>query len=80
MAKINKQGLVEFIYEQDNFETKKQAAEFLDDFLGLIKDTIIAGDEVTIAGFGKFSKFTSPVTNVSKPKFAAFSSFKAAVN
>lgn len=79
-SKINKQELINRIHEYDNFDTKKQAGEFLDDILSLIEDTIIAGGEVSIAGFGKFEKFTSSTTKKSKPKFTAFGKFKAAVN
>lgn len=79
MAKINKAGLVEFIYEQDNFETKKQSAEFLDDLLTLIQDTVASGDEVNIAGFGKFERFESSTTGKKFPKFRPFKDFTDAV-
>ena len=84
MATMNKTALVARLMEFEMFTTKKQATEFLEDFIDIIKDTVIAGDDVSIAGFGKFSKFERTAdgagTGVYKPKFTAFSSFKEAVN
>ncbi len=78
--RLNKAELISRIAEFDNFDTKKQAGEFLEDIIGLIQDTVIAGGEVSIAGFGKFEKFTSSTTGRKKPKFTAFKDFKDAVN
>ena len=80
MTKINKAELINRIAEYDMFETKKQAGEFLADILTLIEDIVVEGGEVNIAGFGKFTKFTSSTTGKSKPKFTAFTSFKDKVN
>ena len=77
---MNKSALIERILEFDNFETKKQATEFYEDFFDIIKDAVISGDKVTIPGFGKFEKFTSSTTGKHKPKFTAFADFKDAVN
>ncbi len=78
--RLNKAELISRIAEFDNFTTKVQASNFLDDILELIQSTIVAGGEVSIAGFGKFDKFTSPVTGKHKPRFKAFKDFKEAVN
>lgn len=84
---LNKQSLIEFIADYNFYgdkdvpvKTKKVSAEFLEDFLDLIQSEVVNGGEVSIPGFGKFSKFTSPVTEKSKPKFTAFARFKDIVN
>ncbi len=84
MATLTKAALAERVYEFDNFETKVQAKNFVEDLLDIIKDEIIAGNEVSFAGFGKFEKFERTQdgkgTGTFKPKFAAFKDFKDAVN
>lgn len=83
MATVNKTALVEFISNY-NFtseqQTKKVSAEFLEDFLTLISDAIKSGDEVSIAGFGKFYKFEKTKdgkgTGVYTPKFKPFKDLK----
>lgn len=80
MSRINKASLVEEILLQDVFEsaTKKQVTQFVDDFFQTIADHVIAGDDVALANFGKFEKYTKQ-DGTHKPKFTAFSSFKQAV-
>lgn len=80
MARINKAALVEEILLQDVFEsaTKKQVTQFVDDFFQTIANHVIAGDDVAITGFGKFSKYTK-LDGTFKPKFEAFTDFKSAV-
>ena len=79
MATFNKAALAERIYEFDNFSTKKQATEFVEDILRLIKDEVAEGNEVSLAGFGKFEQYKL-ASGVIKPKFSAFTDFKNAVN
>lgn len=78
MATINKAKLAEKLLEFDMFDTKKQATEFIEDFTGYIKDAVIAGDEISIPGFGKFEAFERQNGDKS-PKFRPFSAFKDAV-
>lgn len=75
---MNKQDLINKIAEFNNFDTKKQAKEFLEDLITIIKDEVIAGNDVTIPGFGKFENFTRE-NGVKTPKFRAFTAFKDAV-
>lgn len=78
--RINKPAIVEAILLQDIFEnaTKKQVTQFVDDFFDMIANHVIAGNEVNIAGFGKFSKFQRQDGSF-KPKFAPFTAFKQQV-
>lgn len=75
---MNKQELINRVAEYDFIETKKQAGELVDDLLGLITDEVVAGNDVSLAGFGKFENFTRS-NGVKTPKFRAFGAFKQAV-
>lgn len=79
---INKQALVNELMLQDIFanQSKTKVTEFVEDFFDLIANHVIAGNEVSIPGFGKFYKYTSTVdaTKVT-PKFKAFKDFKEAM-
>lgn len=84
MTKLNKQSIVDLVAEYDCIPTKKLAAELVDDIISLIQSNVIAGNEVSIAGFGKFYKFAKTAdgkpTGKFTPKFTAFKDFKDAVN
>lgn len=54
---MNKQQLAQKIAERTGL-TKKQMEEVLDTMTDIITDTIIGGEEVTLAGFGEFSART----------------------
>ena len=75
---MTKTDLVNKISEYEFIETKKQAKEFLDDIIGTITAEVIAGNDVSIAGFGKFENFERQ-NGVKTPKFRAFTAFKNAV-
>ena len=90
---MNKNELISKIAEQTGY-TKKDTTIVVDTLCETIKDVIIAGDEVNIAGFGKFTvtergerQGVNPATGekltikASKtPKFKVSSTFKNAVN
>lgn len=85
--------VVEVLAEKDVKVTKKAMAEYVDTVFDVIADSVAAGDNVSIAGFGKFEvteraarEGRNPATGeaihieASKaPKFRASSTFKAAV-
>ena len=81
MARYNKVSLVEDLILQDVFAdvSKKRVTELVDDILSLIQEHVVAGDEVTFAGFGKFEKYQRENGSF-KPKFSAFKDFKDAVS
>ena len=80
MARYNKVNLVEDLLLQDIFATtsKKRVTELVDDILAIIQEHVVAGDEVTFAGFGKFEKYERENGSF-KPKFTAYKDFKDAV-
>lgn len=80
MARINKPALVEEIMLFDIFEnaSKTQITAFVEDFFELLANKVIEGNEVTIPGFGSFTKYKKQ-DGTFKPKFTAYKQFKDAV-
>lgn len=77
---INKDALVAKLQLTDAFAnaSKKATKEFVEDFFQLIVDEVVAGNKISIAGFGKFEALTRQ--NGDKYfKFTAFSETKDAV-
>lgn len=82
MAKtMNKEAFAEAISTHEVFENypKYKIKQFVEDFFGIVTDAVVAGDSVSIAGFGKFENFERQ-NGTRKPKFTAFKDFKEAVN
>ena len=77
---INKDALVDKLQLMDAFSTPRKQApnEIVGDFLDLIANEVIAGNTVSIPGFGKFEPYTKQDGSL-KPKFTAFTAFKDAV-
>jgi nucleoid DNA-binding protein len=82
MARINLPTLTSEIMLHDAFAntSKAQVEAVLRFTFDTIANHVTAGDEVAIPSIGKFSKFTSSVTEKSKPKFSAAKAWKDAVN
>lgn len=82
MARINLPTLTSEIMLHDAFAntSKAQVEAVLRFTFDTIANHVVAGDEIAIPGFGKFEKFTSSVTEKSKPKFKGAKAFKDAVN
>lgn len=53
---INKDGLVDRLQLMDAFSnaSKKATKQFVEDFFGLIATEVIAGNKISVPGFGKF--------------------------
>lgn len=86
MARLNKQSLIDDLLLHRAFENtpKSQVAEVVDYIFELITDHVACGDDVTIAGFGKFQKVErtkdgKPIGSF-RPKLVAYKAFKDAVN
>lgn len=85
MARITKQNIIDELSLQDIFadQPKYKVKEFVEDFLQNIMDRVSAGDDVAIAGFGKFEKFERTAdgkgTGVFVPKFRPAKAFNEAV-
>lgn len=52
---LTKAGLTENVYKQHESLTKKQAAEAVESFLRISKDSLIDGSDLLLSGFGKFN-------------------------
>ena len=77
---INKQELAAKLQLMDAFSasTKKATVEFIEDFFELIKSEVVAGNAISIPGFGKIAPYEKQDGSL-KPKFTAFTEFKEAV-
>lgn len=80
MARINKKSLAETLETYDVFAEypKYKIEQFIEDFFDIISTHVVNGNDVAIAGFGKFEKYEKQDGSF-KPKFTAFSEFKQAV-
>lgn len=52
---MNKQELINKLHEVTGF-SKKDSEKFLTSFTEVIEDTVAIGEDVSLTGFGKFSK------------------------
>jgi integration host factor subunit alpha len=52
---LTKADLVQQVYEKHEDLTKAQAAESVESFLRLSKETLISGSDLLLSGFGKFN-------------------------
>lgn len=91
MARLNKQSLVDNLSLHRAFEDtpKYQVAEVIDYLFEIITEHVASGDDVTVAGFGKFEKAPKVRKDASgkfvpsgvyKPRLTAFKAFKDAVS
>lgn len=78
-TRLNKQDLAAKLVEAEVVATKKQGVETIDALTDIIMDTIVAGDSIALAGFGKFSLYTR-MNGATKPKFTPFDQFKDRAN
>lgn len=51
---MNKQQLIENMASNAEDGTKAEAGKYLDSFMASIKDAMVAGEEVSLVGFGTF--------------------------
>ena len=52
---LTKADLIQQVYRQNGSLTKQQAAEAVETFLRLSKDSLIGGSDLLLSGFGKFN-------------------------
>ncbi len=52
---LTKADLIQKVYKQNASLTKQQAAEAVETFLRLSKDSLIGGSDLLLSGFGKFN-------------------------
>ena len=75
---MNKKELINDLYGEGYFPTKKAAGECLEYMLAKIGETIASGNEVRLGGFGKFEKYTR-TNGKTTPKFRAYEALKTTV-
>ena len=82
MARINLPTLTSEIMLHDAFAntSKAQVEAVLRFTFDTIANHVVAGDEVALPGFGKFSLFESSATGRKKAKFTNAKALKDAVN
>lgn len=73
---MNKAALVEEVHAVLN-TTKVQAEQMVDTIFGSIVKTLKKGDEVSVAGFGKFSVKDKPARDARNPKTGEIVKVKA---
>lgn len=80
MARITKTDLVNELALQDIFadQPKYKIKEFVEDFFQSIADKVVEGNDVAVAGFGKFENFERS-NGIKTPKFRPGKAFKDAV-
>lgn len=93
-ASINKTGLIEDIAARLEGVSKQQVQQVVDAFLSSVTDNVAAGMDVTLPGFGRFSRQTRAarkgrnpqtgdtidIAESKAPVFKAGKSFKDRVN
>ena len=52
---LTEADLIQQVYKQNDSLTKQQAAEAVETFLRLSKDSLIGGSDLLLSGFGKFN-------------------------
>ena len=52
---LTKADLIQQVYKENDSLTKQQAAEAVETFLRLSKDSLIGGSDLLLSGFGKFN-------------------------
>ena len=51
---LTKAGLIQQVYKNHDLLTRQQAAEAVESFLRISKDSLIGGSDLLLSGFGKF--------------------------
>jgi DNA-binding protein HU-beta len=57
---MKKAELVNAIYEKGEFESRKDAEKALNAVIDTIADVLVAGDKITLVGFGTFKTKVNP--------------------
>ncbi|MCI5144183.1 MAG: integration host factor subunit alpha [Candidatus Electrothrix sp. AR3] len=52
---LTKANLVQAVYKNHPSLTKTQAADSVETFISLVKDSLIKGEDLLLSGFGKFN-------------------------
>lgn len=77
--RINRSALIEELSLHVDVPSKAAAARIIDFLIEQITDNVVAGNTVSISGFGKFVPFTRLNGDVT-PKFRPYKDFVTAVS
>ena len=77
--RINREEFARLLVSAGAVDTKVAGMALVDTFFSIMKDQVIAGNEVAIPGFGKLAKYQRE-NGKYKAKFSAFEDFTNAVN
>jgi len=78
MKRLNKRDLARTLWEAGLADTLVAGERLVDALTNTVVSEVVAGNEVCIAGFGKFEPYTRTNGTV-KPKFIPFKAFKDAM-
>lgn len=78
-VRLNRDSLGRRMVEAHLADTKVAGIELVDRFFEVLRSEILAGNEVAIPDFGKFSTYVRQ-NGSKKPKFTPFGSFKSEIN
>lgn len=78
-VRVNRDVMGKLMVEAGLADTKAAGIELVDKFFAVLRQEVLAGNEVAIPDFGKFSTYTR-INGTKKPKFTPFSGFKADMN
>lgn len=77
--RINREEFARLLVAANVVDTKVAGMSLVDTFFGIMKEQVVAGNEIAIPGFGKLAKYQRE-NGKYKAKFQAFESFTEAVN
>jgi nucleoid DNA-binding protein len=77
--RINRDEFARLLVAAGTVDTKVAGLSIVDTIFDIMKEQVVAGNEIAIPGFGKLSKYKRE-NGKYKAKFNAFEDFTAAVN
>ena len=77
--RVNRDVMGRLMVKEGLADTKIAGIELADKFFEILRKEILAGNDVAIPGFGKFSTYVRQ-NGTKKPKFTPFTEFKADIN
>lgn len=77
--RINREEFARLLVSAGAVDTKVAGMALVDTFFSIMKDQVVAGNEVAIPGFGKLAKYQRE-NGKFKAKFTAFQDLTDAVN
>ena len=79
IKRINRDEFARLLVAANVVDTKVAGMSLVDTFFAIMKEQVVAGNEIAIPGFGKLAKYQRE-NGKYKAKFTAFEDFTNAVN